>query len=148
MQFRPDIVISDRSGTSSAIIEVKALRGADTQHASHYLRNLLAHGILPQARFVLLITVDWGYLWFSPESVLRDEPPELVFPMDRIVQYYLPNGEESSPIRDLVLETIVQQWLVDLADGVMVDDRLTSNLRGIGFLDAVSDGLVSVRLPA
>ncbi|MGH2587220.1 MAG: hypothetical protein ACRDJE_20080 [Dehalococcoidia bacterium] len=147
MQYRPDIVIFDRSGAATAIIEVKVLSGADIPTATRYLRNLLAHGVVPHARYVLLITPDMGYLWSAPEAVLHESSPSLIFPMDRIVQHYLPADGGPTPVRDLVLESIVQQWLLDLADGVVVDDRVTSSLRESGFLNAVRDGLVSAQAP-
>jgi hypothetical protein len=147
MQYRPDIVISDRSGAAAAIIEVKALSDTSVETATRYLRNLLAHGVVPHARYALLITPDVGYLWSTPEEVLHESPPLLIFPMDRIVQHYLPADGEPTPVRDLVLESIVQQWLLDLADGIAVDDAVTRSLRESGFLNAVRDGLVSAQAP-
>jgi len=147
MQYRPDIVISDRSGAATAIIEVKALSSADVQTATRYLRNLLAHGLVPHARYILLITADTGYLWSTPEAVLSESPPALTFPMDRIMQHYLPSDGGPTPVRGLVLESIVHQWLLDLTDGITVDDRVTSGLRESGFLNAVRDGLVHAQAP-
>ncbi len=148
MQYRPDIVISDRFGAPVAIIEVKALNHAGVHTAARYLRNLLAHGLVPQARFVLLITPDTGYLWSTPGALLQDTPPALTFPMDRIVQHYVAAGGATLPVHGLVLESIAHQWLADLADGVVVDAETTSRLEDIGFVQAVRDGLVNVHSPA
>jgi hypothetical protein len=148
MQYRPDIVISDRFGVAVAIIEVKALNGAGVQTATRYLSNLLAHGVVPRARYVMLITPDAGYLWSTPEAVLRESPPTVTFPMDRVIQRYLPPNGVPTPVRDLVLEAIVQQWLWDLADGIVEDDDVVSSLRQSGFLDAVRDGLVNAHASA
>ena len=145
MQYRPDIVISDRFGAPIAIVEVKALNGASVQTATRYMRNLLAHGVAPLARYVLLITADTGYLWQTPEEVLHESAPSLTFPMRRIVQHYLPSGDGSTPVRDLVLEATVKAWLSDLVDGIVVDDEVTSILRESGFLDAVRGGLVNAQ---
>ena len=147
MRYRPDIVISDRFGSATAIVEVKALNGAGAQTATRYLRNLLAHGVVPHARYVLLVTPDRGYLWLTPEAVLQESDPSLSFPMDRIVQHYLPSDGSPTQVRGLVLEPIVQQWLLDLADGITVDDRVTSSLSESGFLNAVRDGLVNAQAP-
>lgn len=142
MQYRPDIAISDPSGAAVAIIEVKALSGADVRTAARYLRNLLAHGVMPYARYTLLITADAGYVWSTPDTVMHEAAPLLTFPMDCIVRHYLPGDDGSVPIRDLVLEFIAEQWLEDLADGIVVDDRMTSSLQAAGFLHAVRGGLV------
>lgn len=143
MQYQPDIVILDRSGAAVAIVEVKALSGAGVQSGTLYLRNLFAHGVVPYARYALLITPHEGYLWSSPEEVLQQSAPSLTFPMGRIVRHYLPSEDGNSmPVRDLVLESIVKQWLSDLADGIDVDDSVTSSLRESGFLNAIRDGLV------
>lgn len=145
MQYRPDIVISDRSGMAVAIIQVRALADASAQTATRYMRNLLAHGFVPHARYVLLITPDTGYLWPSPEAVLHESAPTLTFSMDGITRHYLPSDGSSTPVRDLVLDAIATQWLWDLTDGVTVDDGVTSNLRESGFLSAVQGGLVKVQ---
>lgn len=142
MQYRPDIAIFDRSGAATAIVEVKALTGASVQTAARYLRNLFVHGVAPRARYVLLITSDAGYLWSTPEEILNESAPSLTFPTDRIVQHYLQSNGDAMPVRDLVFESIARQWLSDLADGIEVDDGVTSTLRESGFLDAVRDGLV------
>lgn len=147
MQFQPDIVIHDRSGTAVAVIEVKALSSVGVQEAASYLRNLFAHGVVPSARFVLLITPDKGYLWPTPEAVLRESAPSLTFPMGRIVRHYLSAESASMPVRDLVLESVVKQWLSDLADGIEIDESVTRSPRESGFLDAVRDGLVNASAP-
>lgn len=148
MQYRPDIAIFDPSGVATAIVEVKAFRGGDIRDGTRYLRNLLAHGVVPHARYALLITPDTGYLWSTPAAVLEEGSPALTFPMDRIVRHYLPANAEPSSVRDLVLESIVQQWLLDLADGITIDDSVTRSLRESGFLDAVRDGRVTAHAPA
>jgi hypothetical protein len=144
MNYRPDVVISDPSGTVTAIVEVKALSGASIQTATRYLRNLLAHGRAPFARFILLVTPDTGYLWTTPDAILREASPAYTFPMAGIIQHYLPPDGRQTPVRELVLESIIAQWLADVADGVAVDDEVASVLRASGFLDAVRDGRVSV----
>ena len=144
MNYRPDVVVSDRSGTVTAIVEVKALTGAGVQTATQYLRNLLAHGRAPVARFVLLITPDMGYLWTTPDAILQGARPAYTFPMAGIIQHYLPPDGRQASLRELVLESIIAQWLSDVADGVSVDDEVASVLRASGFLDAVLDGRVSV----
>jgi len=148
MQYQPDVVIVDRSGAAAAIVEMKALNGATVQTATRYLRNLLAHGAVPRARYVLLITPEMGYVWSDPAQVLRQAAPALTFPMNRIVGHYLPADRDRTPMRDLVLEPIVRQWLADLADGVAVDERVESSLSEIGFLNAVRGGLVNAQSPA
>ena len=146
MQYRPDIVLTDRSGTTAAIVEVKTLRGG-VQTATRYLRNLLTHGVMPHARYVLLVTPDSGYLWRAPDEVLHEAVPSLTFPMARITQHYLQSDSGPAPVREVVLESIVKQWLSDLADGIAVDHDVTSSLREIGFLDAVRDGMVDSEAP-
>jgi hypothetical protein len=143
VQYRPSIVISDPSGVPTAIVEVKALNGADARTATRYMRNLLAHGVLPHARYVLLITPDAGYLWRSPETILSGSTPSLIFPMGSIMEQYLRWNGGHAPVRGFVLESIARQWLSDLADGVVGEDPATRSLREAGFLDAVRDGMVS-----
>jgi hypothetical protein len=111
------------------------------------MRNLLTHGVPPHARYVLLITADTGYLWSSPKAALQGVAPLLTFPMDRITRHYLRSNDEATPVPDIVLQAVVEQWLWDLTDGVAVDDQVTSSLRDSGFLSAVRDGLVAPTRP-
>jgi len=99
MQYRPDIVISDSSGSAIAIIEVKALNNADVQTATRYVRNLIAHGMAPHADYVMLVTPVTGYLWTTLKSVSNDSPPALTFPMHGITENYLPHDSDSTQIR-------------------------------------------------
>ena len=145
MQYQPSIMVSDRSGVPTGMIEVKTLGDTRVQTATRYMRNLLSHGVVPHARYVLLITPDTGYLWPSPEAVLRGSAPSLTFPTAPIVRHYLPSDGGPQSARDFVLESIVEQWLIDLADGVLMDDQVTSPLLESGFLDAVRDGNVTAR---
>jgi hypothetical protein len=145
MRYRPDIVISDRSGAAVAIIQVRALADGSVQTATRYMRNLLSHVVEPHARYVLLITREAGYLWSSMEAVLHESAPTLTFPMDRITRYYLRSDDGSSPVGEIVLDAIATQWLWDLTDGITVDEQVTSSLRETGFLSVVQDGLVKVQ---
>lgn len=148
MQYRPDIVLTDASGAAIAIVEVKALGAAGTQTATRYLRNLLAHGVVPHARYALLITPESGYLWRTPDEVVRESAPRLTFPMGSITQHYLPPGSSAALVPDLVLQSIAAQWLSDLADGIIVDRAVTDSLRDAGFLDAVRHAQVNTHIPA
>lgn len=143
MPLQPDIVISDRSGATAAAIEVKALTGADAQTAARYLRNLVAHGALPLARFVLLVTPQTGYLWSTPGEILRAAGPSLTFPMERIIEHFMPAAPDSRPVGDLVLESIVVLWLEELTDGIIVYAAVAKSLEDTGFLGAVRGGRVS-----
>jgi len=142
MIYRPDIAISDPAGSPIAFVEVKALRQLDVQTATRYVRNLLAHGFSPRIQYIMLITPDTGYLWTNPEAVLHEKKPDLEFPMHRITQHYAPRNGAAAQIRGVVLESIVRQWLSDLADGASVDDGVTDELRAYGFIDSVHNGLI------
>jgi hypothetical protein len=148
MQYRPDIVLTDRAGMAVATVEVKALHDASTHNATRYMRNLLVHGITPHARYVMLITPGAGYLWNTPQAALKESPPAFTFPMERIIRHYLPAADGSTTIRGFLLESVAAQWLSDLADGIVVDADVTERLRDAGFVDAVGEGQVSVRASA
>ncbi len=147
-QYRPDIIITDQFGATLAIIQVKSFTGVDVKNASQYMRNLLAHGVVPSARFTMLVTADTGYLWGAPAAVVREAAPLLLFPIDPILRHFLPGRDFQRPIGGDFLETITRFWLEDLTDGRAVDDQVDSSLRDAGFLQAVCKSQVSERVYA
>lgn len=141
MEYRPDLVIFDRAGAPAALVEVKSL-SSSVETATRYLRNLFTHGMTPLAQFVVLVTPETGYIWETPEAILRELPPAFTFPMARITRHYL-RPDDLDPVRERILESIVTQWLSDLADGKSVDDEVTSILQHAGFVAAIRGGLVA-----
>lgn len=143
MNYQPDIAITDRYGSPVAVIEVKALTNLDAQRAVRYMKNLLTHGFASRTQYVMLITRDMGYLWTQPASVLNEAIPDLKFPMNRIIQQYVPTNGTMPAVHGGVLEAIVVQWLSDLAAGVPVDDRAAAQLAAHGFVEAVHSGTIN-----
>lgn len=146
MQYRPDITVHDPGGNLVAIVEVKALREASVQTATLYLQDLLSHGVAPRSGYVLLLTDVIGYLWSSPQEVMQGLAPRLTFPVDSIIQQYQPSHSASASISGSRLESVVLQWMWDVANGDVIDDDSIVSLRAAGFTDALRGG--SVTAPA
>ncbi len=118
--IRADIKVRDSEGSGLALVEVKNRTGLTPDIAVTLRRNLLAHGLANQnARFFLLVSQDIGYLWDqnTPQDIDHSSPT-VEFPMDSVIQHYLPSLSGSDRLSESQVELAVTQWLWDLANGV------------------------------
>lgn len=61
--IRPDIAIHKPNGPLVAIIEIKNREEMNKKIAAVLRRNLIAHQVLPDVPYFLLLSQDKGYLW-------------------------------------------------------------------------------------
>ena len=115
MNFRADMAIYDKIGQLILVVEVKNKLDTSSSWAAKMRRNMLAHGLMPNARFFLLALPDRFYLWkddgIAPEIV---SPTYEIDPRPFLRSYY--NGTEI-PIISLTgesFELIVSSWLSKL----------------------------------
>ena len=112
-----DIVVQGADGNVLALVEVKNRQGLAPDIAASLRRNLIIHsGVNLRSRFFLIVSQDFGYLWDQDSPSLTEEPlPAVGFPMNSVVEHYLPSFVGGTRLSSSQLELAVAQWLWDLA---------------------------------
>ncbi|SRR5258706_9959793 len=108
-----DIIAISPDGFVAAI-DVKNSENLDRQAAIALRKSMASHGILPHARYFLLLSQDQGHLWDGASMKDLDAAPRWSFSMQPIIARYWPGGTLSGRLRGSELELLVFQWLSDL----------------------------------
>jgi len=117
MNSRADVVVSAPDERVQLVVEVKSKRGASAEWAALMRRNLLVHGVIPNAPFFLLVTPDRLFLWKDGRNTQDVAPPDYEVESATMLASYIerldiPLAELSEPS----LELLVTSWLHDLID--------------------------------
>jgi len=147
-----DLVAYDVDGQMTLIVEVKSKTDTSRSWATRMSRNMLAHGVVPDSRFLLLALPDKLYLWKNTGNT-----PELVEPTYEIdaLPFFQPYYERAtiSPtdLSGQSFEIIVTSWLNELIQSGIapnVPEEQRHLLQESGLLDALKGGSVAVEVPA
>jgi len=102
----------DKDGQLALIAEVKNKRGTSSNWAAKMRRNMLAHGLMPNAPYFLLALPDAFYLWDSSGRSLQfAEPVQKVDPHSFLRTYYQKTGISPTDPTEESFEFIVTSWL-------------------------------------
>jgi hypothetical protein len=137
---RADIVAHSPQREPSAVIELKNRRQLTPEVAVTLRRNIIAHGLLPNVPFFMVLSQDVGYLWpGSDQSVsVWHAQPTLQFPMGPVVRRYLPGLDAGERVDEAQLRLLVLQWLTDLSSLPQSASSEPERLLGAtGFLEAL-----------
>jgi len=152
MSNAADIVAYDRDGRLALVVEVKKKLGTSSEWAAKLRRNILAHGVFLDAKFVLLATPDRFYLWKDggAEPALK-EPDFQIDPRVLLRPYLERAGATAEGISGWGFELIVASWLADLvrADGLSAEVETTQGwVADSGIYDALRGGRLEHAIPA
>jgi len=112
MATRWDMVVRDRNDRPVLAVEVKRKLDASPQWAAEYRRNLLAHGIAPEAPYLLMAFPDQLYLWNNNDSDPGETQPTLAIDALPIFgPYYERAGVSADRLSETSLEIIAETWL-------------------------------------
>jgi hypothetical protein len=140
-----DLILRLTDGTVSALVEAKNRQGWTPDLAIRYRRNLLAHGMVDEARYFLLLSQDRGFLWEPSLATSYDRPPDLSFAVSPVIDRYVPNAQLNGRLTEGGLTIVVTQWLSDLAAGRYQSDvEPERSLGNHGFLEAIRDAHVVI----
>lgn len=135
MPIRPDLMVYSRNNEPSVVVEIKNKKGASSEWARHFRRNLLLHGGFPQAPYFLLVTPDQLYLWKDAISN-PDAPPTEASSTRETLQFFL-DALPSDHVDELSLELVTQAWLSSLtelqdlpSERWVIDSGLYDSIRG------------------
>ncbi len=131
--YRADIVIRSSDGSPICVVEIKNLENLSRKDALVLRRNMIAHGMLANATYLMIISQDRGFLWKESRRKSPNASPKLEFPMPDVVARYLPQITSQNRLRGSELELIVLGWLNELATHPIVDTEPEKSLDDIGF---------------
>jgi hypothetical protein len=147
-----DMVAYAPDGQLALIVEAKSKTKTSRSWAIQMRRNMLAHGIVPKSRFLLLALPDRLYLWRDAGN-----SPDLVEPTYEIdaTPFFQPYFTRSKSSPDTLtpqsFELIVTSWLNELIhSGISesVPDPQRQLLQESGLLEAIKGGSVAVEVSA
>jgi hypothetical protein len=137
-------------GQITLIVEAKSKTKTSRSWATRMRRNMLAHGVAPKSRFLLLALPDRLYLWKDAENT-----PELIEPTFEIdatplfQPYYARADCSPDQLTAESFELIVSSWLNELVHSgipARVPQAQRRLLQESGLLDAIKGGSVAVEV--
>lgn len=142
MTSRADILVFSPRHELQAVVEVKAKRGAGAEWAASLRENLLRHGLVPVAKYFLMVFPDVVYLWRDGEA--EGGAPSLVVPTEEALgPFFRIVGERS--IDKQGLELVVASWLDTLTDPDRTREQVEASDRWLvesGLYDSIRGGRV------
>ncbi len=115
MGTRWDLTITNSENLIVLVAEVKTKLSATSEWAIKLRRNILAHGIFPNAPFFLIVLPDRLYIWRNSGS-----NPDLVTPtyiIDALTffqPYFEQAGVTAENVSEATFELIVSSWFGEL----------------------------------
>ncbi len=106
--MRSDIAILSELGEPVLLVEVKNKTGTSKDWAAKLRRNLVAHGLLPKARFFLVATPDHFYLWKDTGNGADELEPDYDIDPRAITKPLFKPEEQIGPAE---FETKVASWV-------------------------------------
>lgn len=141
---RWDLLVCDRKGQLTLIVQVKSKIGTSIELVSSWRRNMLVHEILPSIPYFLFAFPDKFYLWKNNSTkTFEHKEPDYTIDASSILKPYLKGSSiKGDRIRESSLEIIVAAWLNNIAyseanleelkqsHSWLIDSGLYSSLQG------------------
>jgi hypothetical protein len=151
--MRPDIMVITESGEPVLVVEVKNRKSTSRAWAVTFLRNLLAHGMMPSARYFLVATPDHLYLWKGISGDREIAKPDYeahsgsLIALDRSIR-----DRGGIGLGERAFESKVANWLAGLSEGRVTrkieDKHVDEFLVQSGLLDAIRGGRIVLEAAA
>ncbi len=85
-----DFVAYDRKGQVLLLAEAKSRHGTSESWAARLRRNMLAHGMLPWAKYFLIATPERMYLWKQGRHDPAEVPPGFTIDAEKVFPALFP----------------------------------------------------------
>lgn len=149
MKFNADMVIYDKTGQLTLVVEVKNKLDTSSSWAAKMRRNLLAHGLMPDTRFFLLALPDRFYLWKDAGIVPEVVSPDYeIDPRPFLGSHF--NGAEISlsSLTGESFELVISSWLNKLLQNDVLSPELQEQdwLTESGLFDAIKLGHLAAQV--
>ena len=148
MNIQADVTAYDSEGKLALIVEVKNKLGTNSEWAKKMRRNILAHGLLPNARFFLLALPDRFYLWKDKTSAEIETPTYEIDSTPFLKLYFEKANIQPEKISGMGFEFLMTSWLNELLqksnllDTSKQQDKNNQWLIESGLLDAIKYGRI------
>ena len=110
-----DVEAYDRDNQLVLAVEIKSKLNASPEWAAQLRRNILAHGIYPNAPYFLMILPDRFYLWKNTDSKDETILPTYIIDSRPILQPYVEQSSVTAvQLSRQSLELIADSWLNDI----------------------------------
>jgi hypothetical protein len=144
MTIQPDIMAYDSKGNLALVVEVKNKRGTDHEWATRMRRNILTHGLIPNAQYFLLALPDRFYLWKDKPRPELEKPQYEIDPLPFLKPFLERAGVQPERLSSPGFELLVMSLLNELAQtGELPDSESNGNnawLTESGLLEAINQG--------
>ena len=148
--MQADIVITTESGEPVLVVEVKNRKSTTRAWAATFLQNLLAHRMMPSARYFLVATPDHLYLWKGITVDREIAKPDYEARSGSLIAVDRNGGGVGLGARGF--ESKVANWLAGLSEGRVtqkIDDKQVDEfLVQSGLLDAIRGGRIVLEAAA
>ncbi|MDJ0677939.1 MAG: hypothetical protein QNJ36_21570 [Calothrix sp. MO_167.B42] len=122
-----DLLVYNRDNQLILVVEVKRKTNVSTEWVAKFRRNLLAHGIFPQAPYFMIALLDKFYLWTTNAGAdfeLLSEPNYIIDARPILKPYFEKAGIKAEKISEKSLEIIIISWLGE----IMYSEKLPENM--------------------
>lgn len=148
MDSQWDIEVYDKDAQLVLAVEVKGKTNASPEWASRLRRNILAHGIYPDAPYFLMAFPDQFLLWSKDKPGPEDGKPDYVIDARPILHSYLRQVRiDTEALSEQSLELIVTSWLSHVIHMGKASRQFTESekwLKESGLLDAIAGGKLAL----
>jgi len=142
--MKADFVVYDRNGQIVLIAQVKRKTGVSAEWASKWRRNMLSHGVLPDAKYFLIALMDRFYLWKDAGNAPEPVAPTFEIDAGPVVKPYLDeSGISAENISPQSFELIIATWLnsvLHIKIPMNEENEIRKWITDSGLSEAVSGG--------
>ncbi|SRR5258706_12121399 len=111
-----DFVAYDKDGSVVLLAEAKSQRGTSEKWAAKFRRNMLAHGVLPPAKYFLIATPERIYVWKNADAQVSERLPEFTLDATKELKPYFDRVRvPASEIGHEAFAFLFLSWLTDIA---------------------------------
>jgi hypothetical protein len=124
-----DFIAYNADGTVVLLAEAKSRHGTSDAWAAKLRRNMLAHGVLPRAKYFLIATPERMYGWKQENLTIDEVPPQFTIDAQKaLAPYFTRLNQDPAHISPKAFELLVLTWLTDIARSAEYREKLDPSL--------------------
>lgn len=125
-----DFIAYDSDGTVVLLAEAKSRLGTSETWAAKLRRNVLAHGVLPRAKYFLIATPERMYGWKQESG--NEAPPQFTIDARQALgPYFAKLNQDPTNVSPRAFELLVLTWLTDLSRSPEYRAEIDPSLRSL-----------------